>query len=74
MKSELNRRWSRVKNEMIEDDPTITRIRKSRHSISEKFGHDPGSIVEYYVELQKKHNERFVETLKTGKRTFLPEE
>ncbi len=53
---------------MVKDDPTITRIRKSRHSISEKFGHDPKSIVEYYVELQKKHQARFVDTLKTGKR------
>jgi hypothetical protein len=36
------------------DDPTIERIRETRHQISEAHGHDPQQIVEYYLELQKK--------------------
>jgi thymidylate kinase len=42
------------------DDPTITRIREARHRISEDCGHDLQKIVEYYVELQKKYQERII--------------
>lgn len=34
----------------MKDDPTITRIREVRHSISEKCGHDPKKLVEYYIQ------------------------
>jgi hypothetical protein len=44
----------------MKDDPTITRIRKTRHNISKKCGHDPKKIVDYYIKLQKKHKERFL--------------
>ena len=34
-------------------DPTIERIREARHRISEKCGHDPRRLVEYYMKLQE---------------------
>lgn len=43
------------------DDPTIERIRETRHRISEEHGHDPQKIVEYYLELQKKYRQRLSE-------------
>jgi len=42
-------------------DPTIARIREARRSISEKCGHDPKRLVEYYTKLQKeKYADRLV--------------
>ena len=43
------------------DDPTIERIRETRHRISEEHNHDPEKIVQYYLELQKKYQERLLE-------------
>ncbi len=43
------------------DDPTIERIRKARHQISEEHGHDPQRLVEYYVELQKKYERQLLD-------------
>jgi hypothetical protein len=43
---------------MLKDDPVIKEVREARSSISEKLGHDPKKIVEYYIKLQKKHQER----------------
>ena len=43
------------------DDPTIDRIRETRHRISEAHSHDPQKVVEYYIELQKKYKRRFLE-------------
>jgi thymidylate kinase len=43
------------------DDPTIERIRETRHRISEEHGHDPQRVVEYYLELQKKYKQRLLE-------------
>lgn len=43
---------------MNKDDPTIQRIRKARHEISETNQHDPQMLVDYYLELQKKYRER----------------
>jgi hypothetical protein len=34
-------------------DPTIARVREARHRISERFGHDPKRLVEYYMKLQE---------------------
>jgi hypothetical protein len=34
-------------------DPTIERIREARHRISERCGHDPKRLVEYYMKLQE---------------------
>ena len=42
------------------DDPTIERIRETRHRISEAHNHDPQKIVEYYLELQKKYKQRLL--------------
>jgi hypothetical protein len=44
------------------DDPTIAEIRETRHQISEEFGHDPGMLVEYYIELQKKYESRLLKS------------
>jgi hypothetical protein len=43
-----------------EDDPTLERIRKVRHDISAEFYHDPQRLVEYYIQLQERHRDRFV--------------
>ncbi|MEK7264330.1 MAG: hypothetical protein AAB071_07465 [Bacteroidota bacterium] len=47
---------------MLKDDPTITRIRETRHKISEQFQHDPKKLIEHYIELQQKHKERLLRT------------
>jgi hypothetical protein len=44
-----------------QDDPTIARIRETRHRISERFGHDPQKLVAYYIELQKKYQDRLLD-------------
>jgi len=44
----------------MKDDPTIMRIREVRHRISKKYNHDPKKIVEYYIKLQKKHQNRLL--------------
>jgi hypothetical protein len=43
------------------DDPTIDRIRETRHRISEAHSHDPQKIVEHYLKLQKKYKRRLLE-------------
>ncbi|HEV8578893.1 MAG TPA: hypothetical protein VGX68_07375 [Thermoanaerobaculia bacterium] len=42
-------------------DPPIDEIREIRHRISECFGHDPERLVAYYMELQEKYRDRFVD-------------
>jgi hypothetical protein len=44
----------------MEQDPTIERIRDARRLISEKCGHDPKKLVEYYMQLEK---EKYVDRL-----------
>jgi len=44
-----------------EDEP-IERIRRTRHEISAQHGHDPRRLVEYYVEPQKAHEQRLIDT------------
>ena len=46
---------------MIKDNPLIERIRKVRHQISEKCHHDPRKLVEHYIELEKRHEGRFID-------------
>jgi hypothetical protein len=41
-------------------DPVIDEIRAVRHRISARFDHDPARLVAYYMELQKRHEDRFV--------------
>ncbi len=38
----------------LKDDPTIERIRETRHKISEELNHDPQRMIEYYRRLQQK--------------------
>ena len=45
---------------MIKDNPLIERIRDVRHQISEEYQHDPKQLVEHYMELEKKHQGRFI--------------
>jgi hypothetical protein len=46
---------------MLKDDPIISRIRETRHQISEQFQHDPKKLIEHYIELQEKHKVRLLE-------------
>ena len=46
---------------MIKDNPLIERIRDVRHRISAECNHDPKQLVEHYIELEKKHRDRFVD-------------
>jgi|APSaa5957512576_1039674.scaffolds.fasta_scaffold306484_1 uncharacterized protein (DUF927 family) len=39
----------------MKTDPTIDRIRKIRHEISEEYGHDPKKLIEYYIKHQQKY-------------------
>ncbi len=43
-----------------DDDPAIEAVRAVRRRISERFGHDPWKLVEYYRELQERHRDRLV--------------
>jgi hypothetical protein len=45
---------------MMKDDPTIQAVRDARRRISEKVGHDPQKLVEYYHQLQERHREHLV--------------
>lgn len=51
----------------MKDDPTIERIRRARHRISEKCDHDPQKLVRYYIERQKRHQERLVQKAQNEK-------
>ena len=44
----------------MEDDPVIQRVRAARHRISEKCDHDPTKLVEYYIEQQKRFEDRLL--------------
>jgi hypothetical protein len=54
------------------DDPTITRIRETRHQISEECGHDPRRIVEYYGRLQRKYQDRIINDSKEEATSSVP--
>ena len=41
-------------------DPPIDEVREVRHQISERFGHDPARLVEYYIELQEQYADRLL--------------
>lgn len=43
-------------------DPTLERIRRTRHEISEACDHDPYKLVAYYMRLQEQHKDRLVDT------------
>ena len=43
-------------------DLTIEQIREARHRISAAQGHDAEKLVNYYIELQNKYQQRSTET------------
>jgi len=47
-------------------DPVIYEIREIRHRISADLDHDPARLVAYYMELQKRHRDRFIDAPHTG--------
>ena len=47
---------------MKSDDAVITRIREARHQISEEHCQNPRKLVAYYIQLQKQHKERLLES------------
>jgi hypothetical protein len=46
-------------------DPVIDEIREVRHQISARFGHDPKRLVDHYIKLQRKHEDRLVRSPET---------
>ena len=44
-----------------ENDPVIDEIREVRRRISARFDHDPERLVAYYVELQRRYQDRLME-------------
>jgi hypothetical protein len=51
----------------MQDDPAIAHVREVRHRISQQHAHDPKKLVEYYIQLQKKHQDRLLEQVKSKK-------
>ena len=45
----------------MKNDPVLDEIRRVRHAISQKIGHDARRIVSYYAELQRQHKGRIVD-------------
>jgi hypothetical protein len=45
-------------------DPVIDEVRAVRSRISAQFDHDPMKLVEHYMELQKRHGDRLLESPK----------
>ena len=44
----------------MSDDPTIRRIRTSRHKISEQYHHNVAELIAHYGELEKRYQHRMV--------------
>lgn len=44
----------------MKEDPAIDKIRKTRHEISEKYGHDTGALIAHYRSLESKYAGRMV--------------
>lgn len=49
---------------MVKPDPAIEQIQAVRHRISEEYGHDPQKLVDYYIELQKQYQSRYLDEAK----------
>lgn len=43
------------------DDPTIAQVREVRRAISEECGHDADRLVEYYLHLQARFEQRLID-------------
>jgi hypothetical protein len=41
-------------------DPVVDEVRQVRREISQRFGHDPARLVEYYMKLQEQYRERLI--------------
>lgn len=41
-------------------DPVVDEVRQIRHEISERFGHEPARLVEYYMKLQERYRDRLL--------------
>ena len=50
-----------MSNQKDVPDPVIDEVRAVRRRISAQFGHDPRKLVEHYMELQQRHNDRLIE-------------
>ena len=48
-------------------DPVLDEIREVRHRISARFDHDPERLVAYYIELQRRYQDRLIEVEKSPK-------
>ncbi len=44
----------------MKPDPTLAKIRAARHRISERCGHDPRRLVEYYLQVQEAYRDRLI--------------
>ncbi len=44
----------------MKSDPVLDRVRRARHEISARFGHDPKKLTAYYMERQRRHEGRLV--------------
>ena len=42
----------------MKEDPAIDSIRRTRHEISKRFGHNTKALVDHYKMLQEKYTER----------------
>ena len=51
-----------MKHNDLAADPVIDEIREVRHRISARFDHDPSRLVAYYMELQKRYQDRLIHT------------
>jgi hypothetical protein len=56
----LGRMMSKPEVPRDEGDDVIAAVREARHRISQRFGHDPYRLVEYYMERQKTHRSRLI--------------
>ncbi len=54
-------------------DPTVARIRKIRHEISEECGHDVRTMIEYYMKYQQKYADRLIRKSEKSDRKQLNE-
>jgi len=58
-----------LENMVMNSEPTLTRIRKIRQRISEKYAHNPYKLVAHYMELQKQYQDRLTSQTTQRKQT-----
>ena len=52
-----------------QSDPVLDEIREVRHRISARFDHDPERLVAYYIELQRRYQDRLIEVEKSPRQS-----